>query len=155
MKLSRLKQIIQECLLESIGEVSSQITHSNKNQTKINEMYYFPDLNLKYYKSENLNIPELSKKYVLYYRRDDDNGFYMIGNADNADVFDHYSYRIRNGVDTHRQSATDRGVYTNPKLEERDERIIDDWSKKPEVKQRREFEKKNFPMKDWGKPSYY
>jgi hypothetical protein len=130
------------------GQPSGDTAMIHKGDLK--EMYYFPDLNTQYYAGENLKIPKLSKKYTLHYRRDDGE-FYISGYADDADMFDHHAYRIKNKIDLYRSDSMDRGVYTQPKLEGKDLSIINDWSKKPEVQERREFEKKNFIKRNFNK----
>lgn len=131
---------------ESSGDTGMMYRGKKMEEIVLNEMHYFPDLNVKYYKGQNLEIPKLTQKYVLYYRRPD-NGFYMLGAASDADMFDHYSYRIKKRIDLHNADILDHGVYTDPPLSEKDKREIETWSKKKEVQQRREFEKKNFPAK--------
>ena len=142
----QLQAAAQNALRSLKGGESSGDTGMIYKGKSVNEMYYFPDLNVKYYKGENMEIPQLSQKYVIYYRRAD-NGFYMMGAASDADTYDHYAYKIRKRIDLHDPNILDYGVYTKPGLSDKDKREIEAWSKKKEVQQRREFEKKNFPAK--------
>lgn len=123
------------------GEPSGDTSRFYK--TSLKEMHYFPDLNVQYYAGENLKVSDLSKKYEIFYRHT--GGFYIQGYAKDTDAFDHHAYIIRNGIGTLNQA--DRNVYTKPELNPKDRQDIEEWSKKPEVQKRREFEKKNFPFK--------
>jgi hypothetical protein len=130
MRATEIKQLIKECVSEVL----------------LNEMHYPSQLNVQYYAGHNLKIPTLSKNYEILYRRRD-GGFYTQAFAKDADMFDHYAYIIKHRLNTSNQHILDNGVYTKPDLDPRDKEDIEKWSQKEEVQKRREFEKRNFPMK--------
>ena len=135
MRANEIKQLIKECISEVL-----------------NEMHHFPQLNTQYYAGHNLKVPKLTKKYELLYKNDS-NGFYTQGHAEDADAFDHFAYIIKNRIGTLNQNRFDGGVYTKPALDPRDKEDIEKWSKKDEVQKRREFEKRNFPGKQQRIPT--
>jgi hypothetical protein len=129
-----------------VRNVRNALVKLGAGGNRLNEMHYFPTLNIQYYASENLKIPKLSQTYKLYYRRND-GGFYLLGIADDADKFDNLAYIIKNKIGTMNQNPGELYPYTDPKLTDKDKRDIEEWSKKPEVIKRRKFEQKNFPYK--------